>query len=212
MTQFAGGYAQAGFASGGFGSREVVAPLPEAAREELAASLAMQAQAGERRNRPRALVYASVLLFVCGGALALHGTSRASEAQQRTQRAKAQADNTLAALAQLDSLIKRRAGEGPKIEGSSQALSKIEAAGVRAGYPGFPVGAVTTTPRRDIGANQISIRYTALKHEDLSVLMTWISSALADVPGLEVASVMLRPEAEKWSMDVRFTRWEKVER
>jgi len=83
---------------------------------------------------------------------------------------------------------------------------------VRAGYPGFPVGAVTTTPRRDIGANQISIRYTALKHEDLSVLMTWISSALADVPGLEVASVMLRPEAEKWSMDVRFTRWEKVER
>jgi hypothetical protein len=194
-------------------SREAIAaPLADATREELATNLAMRAQAGERRNRPRVLVIASVLLFVVASVFALHATGKASDAQQRTQRAKAQADNTLAALAQLDSLIKRRAGEGPRIEGSSQALSKIEAAGVRAGYAGFPVGSVTTTARRDIGANQIAIRYSGLKHEDLGVLLTWMNSAVSDVPGLEVASVTLKPEAEKWSMDVRFTRWEKIDR
>lgn len=188
------------------------AGLPDATREEVAGALAQRAQAGLQRNRPRVFVLAACLVFVCGAVLCLHGMRKASDALERTQRAKTQAGNTLQALAHLDSLIKRRAGEGPRIEGNSQTLSKIEEAGIRAGMAKpFPVGQTASSPRRDINASQITVRYNAMKHEDLGVLLAWVNGALADVPGLEVVSLNVRPEAEKWSMDVRFGRWERTE-
>jgi hypothetical protein len=209
MTQFsAGSYSPGQFA--GFAHRS--APLSDAVREDAASTLAMRAQAGLSRNRPRSLVLGACLVFVCGAALCLHGMSKANAALERTSKAQTQANNTLQALAHLDSLIKRGAGEGPRIEGSSQMLSKIEAAGLRAGYPApFPVGQVSNTPKRDIGANQVSVRYSQMKHEDLSVLLGWVQTAVTEVPGLEVISITIRPEAEKWSMDVRFGRWERAE-
>lgn len=214
MTQFASTNQfspQAPFVNS-FGSPAREAPIAEATREDLAGALAMRAQAGASRNRPRSLVLGACLVFVCGAALCLHGMSKASDALGRTQRARTQADKTMQSLAHLDSLIKRGAGEGPRIEGSSQMLSKIEAAGLRAGYPApFPVGLTGNTPRRDISANQVTVRYNQMKHADLDVLLAWVNGAVADVPGLEVLSLTVKPEAEKWSMDVRFARWERAD-
>jgi len=64
--------------------------------------------------------------------------------------------------------------------------------------------------QRALGSQQLRFDYE-VRDEDLPRLLSWVQKCIADVSGLEVYSVTLRPEAHKWKLNVSFSRWERIE-
>jgi hypothetical protein len=180
--------------------------------QEAAMTLAASAARAQRRNRPAWLVLLGVIVLLSGAAFAWSGWSAHGEQRARARRAKAEADRVLAAAAKLKAMDDAEAsGDGPRVVETGNVLSRIEAAGSRVGLS-KPVGVGTrnVTARRELKLNQVRISYN-VKDESLGALLAWAEEAVRDVPGLEVYSLNVRPEASEWSVNIVFSRWERME-
>ena len=88
--------------------------------------------------------------------------------------------------------------------------SKIKNAATAAGIKN-PQEPTRQDPGKDLGGvRRIKVSYE-IRDESMPNLMKWIQIAVHDIPGLEVYSVTLKPEASQWLMKVTFCRWERVE-
>jgi hypothetical protein len=185
--------------------------LPMQADE--AGELASAAARAQRRNRPMSLVVLGAIALVVGAIIALTGWSAHRDARSRVDRAKDNAEKMLELGATLKAMQDAEAAAGgPRlVESPTNVLSRIEAAGPRAGLK-KPVGVGTRSsiPDRATGWSQTRYAYN-VKDESLGSLVGWAEQVTKDLPGVEVSSVSIRPEASEWAMTVVFTRWERTE-
>jgi hypothetical protein len=68
----------------------------------------------------------------------------------------------------------------------------------------------TPVETKGAGVQRVRFEYRAVRDEKLEALLGWLGQATEDIPGLEVFSVTIKPEAAGWLMDVVFTRWERT--
>lgn len=183
------------------------------AAQDTVSMLSVAAARGERRNKPTFVVALGVIALVASVAFAGWSWFNFVAARNAAEQAKTESDVMLEQAAQLQAMIDDETnGTGPRaVESGTNTMSKIEAAGTRAGLKKpVPVTSRTVNPDRTIGWNQVRYAYN-VKDESLDALLRWAQFVQDDVPSLEVYSVTLRPEATEWSLTIVFSRWEKPE-
>jgi hypothetical protein len=202
-----------GQARGDHGSKALSRTITPSAIDDLRQDLTSAAASSQRRNTPLFLVLLSLLgLVLCAG-WAWHCRSLAKDAARDADLAKLKAKEITLAAAKLRGLMEAEAaGNGVRAsQPMSQLLSVIEAAGARAGLKKqLPVGSRVPQPRNAEGWQQVKLTY-AVRDESLAAVMKWIDLAQEEVEGLAVSAIKIRPEANEWSVNVTFSRWEKAE-
>jgi hypothetical protein len=177
--------------------------------EDLRSTLAAQASRAEQRNRPRALLLIACIVLVVGAWVAWSGYSASAQAAERAGAAQRYSDSVLKAAGKLQSL--QASGDVQASEPMSQLFSRIEALGGVSGLKSrVPIGASQTRPERALGWNQVKTTYT-IRDPELSAVLRWVDAVVAEIPGMEVHSITVRPETTDWSVTVVFSRWEKAE-
>lgn len=183
--------------------------------DEARFELALAASGRERANRPRALVVGAVLALVLALLAAVWGLSsrRAARASLRAAQAEqVQVDEMLKEWDTLERLEREggpggAAGIGKPIDG---LYSKMEQLATRAGIKDKP------QPPRPIENNRpplkiIEYNYTNVKDASLKALLEWPRLASAEIPGMEVYGLTLKPDPINWTLNVTFRRWERAQ-
>lgn len=208
-------------------------PAPAAgdadARERARLELAASAARAERKNRPTYLVFIALLLVAASGVALVWalGARASEESALRDERAQAQEyDRSSARIQQIRSTTGEKAN--PFTDNNDRIRTRIMAAAERAGLTGEPPGMtaasavaptlVSTDPRTPGSADgtvpptqRSKFRYENVRQQSLEILIQWLNFAVEDIPGLEVYSIHLKPEANGWVLtSVTFTRWERV--
>lgn len=182
--------------------------------EEARFSTAAAAARAERRNRPRHLLLLAVALLVfCTGLLAWSGIARAraasafAEARDRAQQIVTKVDELRFLQAEADS-AGAAATEGESIH---NRLSRFQELGEQARLKNPPSVPQAKTADRTSSGGYTQRRLTyVVRDESLDNLLAWMRLAIEDIHGLEIQSVRLIPEANLWSLNVVFSRAERV--
>lgn len=179
--------------------------------EDRVAYAAARAAGNERANRPVwAIACAGVVLAGALIALVVSLNARSS------------ANTTLANE-------RARAAKFVELAAAYRRLSEsADSSGVKANEPIVPsvlqnpatragmVNAASLIPRTDsesrpaTGLIRKRLTFENVRDPSLEALLNWVRFATEDVPGLEVYSVTIKPEANVWHMKVVFTRWERA--
>jgi hypothetical protein len=182
-----------------------------AAQEEARLAMAAVAARAERLNQPSILLYLAALLLLA--ALIFLGVEfRASlSASSHLSSEKSQAEETIQKAGRLKALREAAQAEPSLSQPATQVRTRIEQAGVDVGLKNR-VPLPTTRTERPPGLGSMQTRFDyEVRDEDLQRLLQWTQKAVTDVPGLEVYSISLRPEAHQWILRVSFSRWERTE-
>jgi hypothetical protein len=176
--------------------------------------LAALAARTERANQPRHLVV--MALLVLAGSLAYLGVAWSGYAGARKRLAAQQrlTGDVVESASRYRALVAAGAGaEGARgAETSDTILSTIQGVGERAGLKNR-IGVPTSSrrePRANSAATSTQMKWTyTVKDPSLSALLNFAALAVGEVPGLEVYSAKVRPEAQGWELVVVFSRWER---
>ncbi len=176
--------------------------------------LASQAAGAERSKRPRHWIVLAGLLLAGSLASGVAAFQSSRDAGLLLSRQKALAEETLQSAGRLRALQTAAASGGPSIsEPSTQVLSRIERAGIDAGLRDpvkLPKETRKDQPRPGVAA--LATRWTyEVRDPSLPIVLEWIKLCTQTVPGLEVQSVVVRPEANVWLVTVVFVKWERAE-
>ena len=190
----------------------VNAPIT-AAQEDAKLALASAAARAERQNQPKSLLYGAGLLLVAASiflAISFFG-SRAASSALKTQRG--HAESIMRQAGELRALHEAAATEGPKlVQRETQFLTRIEQAGVDVGLKAKIPVPTKRGPERQLSTGSMQTKFDyEIKDEQLPMLLAWMERAVAQVPGLEVYSVSIKPDVHVWTLRVTFSRWEKIE-
>jgi hypothetical protein len=187
--------------------------IPRPQNDETRLAMAAAAAGAERANQPRYLVLVAGVLLAA--ALLFVGLSyRASrDAAEQARDEEAAAMKIVTAAARFKALREAGTDAGPAVApGHTQVLSRIQNAGVDAGLS-KPVPLPIHRPQTPSGGS-VQHRFECTVEDDsLPALFDWMQRAIADVPGLEVYSLTLRPDQNKkvWALRVTFALWQKTE-
>jgi hypothetical protein len=182
-----------------------------AAQEETRLALAAAAARAERQNQPKFLLYGAAALLLASIIFVgiSFSASLAASSDLGTQRKLA--EGTIQRAGEFKALKRTDQAEPKFNQPAGQIRTRIEQAGVDVGLKDrVPLPQTRTDPQRTIGSQQTRFDYE-VRDEDLPRLLAWVQKSLAEVQGLEVYSVTLRPEAHKWKLNVSFSRWERIE-
>jgi hypothetical protein len=185
-----------------------VAATPEERRAELAALAART----RRANEPRSLVVlAGVGVLVSAVVLGLSVLSYVGAAlEARAERERAGAIATR--VAHLRALGERASTDAADAGESTRFRSRIDRAGVEAGLRDplrVPAEAIPDIDRTK-GTRQVQLTFD-IRDPSMEALVQFMQRAVAEVPGLEVQSIQIKPEAQVWYLQVKFARWERLE-
>lgn len=182
------------------------------AGEEARFAAAMQAASAERRNNPR------YLIVIAGVVLALSllwlfsswsAWSSAKGALVKQQRDRETITRNVADLRALKAL--QGSDSGPRLAEQEGAIrSRLRDIGRAAGLKeeNITPKSVKRDQRKDLGSVLLTASFEA-RDESMGPLLAWLDRATTEMPGLEVYKISIRPEAQKWLMQVTFSRWEK---
>ena len=177
-------------------SRAGVTTLAE--QEEARLNLASVAARAERHNQPRGLVYgASVLLLAAliFVGVAFEGSAGALK-DLKTQRDQAQ--SVIKQAGELKALHEAAANGADVFQSAPQVLSRIQQAALDVGLKGrVPIPSQSVGRATVYKSQQRRFDYPEVKDESLPALLRWMDKAVADVPGLEVYAVTLKPDAAR---------------
>jgi hypothetical protein len=175
--------------------------------------LAMAASAHERANRPRALVAGAVVALVAAALLALWGLStlRTAKASLRaTLGEQVDVEQMTGEWAHLD----QQEHDGGSIPGLGRPVdglfSKMEQLATRAGLKDKPQPPRSSEIPRG-GVKVIQYTYDNVRDASLKALLEWIRLANAEIPGMELDSLTLKPDPTNWTARVVFRRWERTQ-
>jgi hypothetical protein len=184
-------------------------PMTEEARM-LAASTAARA---ERRNSPRYLLFgAGVLLAVCLLWLSLSWSSYRA-ARSIVLRQQGEEETIANNVADLRRFKLSGSDSGPRLaeqEGAIRSRLRDIGKSVSLKEENITPKTVKRDQRKDLGSVLLTVSFEA-RDESLAPLLMWLERATAEMPGLEVLKISIKPEAQKWYMQVTFSRWEKPE-
>ncbi|MEI7658702.1 MAG: hypothetical protein WCK33_11620 [Phycisphaerae bacterium] len=173
---------------------------------------ASQAAAAERRNNPRYLIGIAGLVLAVSllwlfSSWSAWSSSRAALVKQ--QRDRETITSNVAELRALKAL--QGADSGPRLAEQEGAIrSRLRDIGRAAGLKeeNITPKSVKRDQRKDLGSVLLTASFEA-RDEAMQPLLAWLDRATAEMPGLEVYKISIRPEAQKWLMQVTFSRWEK---
>jgi hypothetical protein len=176
--------------------------------------LASRAASTERSTRPRHWILLAGLLLVVALGTLVFAVRSSVEASDRLERQQSIFTQTLESVGRMKALQAAASSGGPRLsEPSTQVLSRIERAGIDAGLAD-PVKLPRDT-RKDAarpGAVALATRWTyEVRDPNLPVILAWLEACTRTVPGLEVQSVVVRPEANVWQVTAVFVKWERAE-
>ena len=182
--------------------------------EEARLLAAAQAARSERRNSPRYLIFGAGLVLAM--ALLWLLMSYRSFAAAKASLAKQLADRETIArnVTELQQLkAASGADNGPRLAEQEGAIrTRLREIGKAAGLKeeNITPKAVRREQRKDLGSVLLTASFDA-RDESLAPLFSWLERTVAEMPGVEVYKISIRPEAQKWYMQVTFSRWEKPE-
>ncbi|MFO0830235.1 MAG: hypothetical protein U0637_00190 [Phycisphaerales bacterium] len=185
------------------------ATAPEAHLDDLRAALAAQASRAEQRNRPRAYLLVACIVLIIGAWFAWDGFRRSAEAASAAENAERYAQNVVKAAGHLKGLQSQ--GDIQVHAPMTSLYSRIESMGTPAGLKkSVPIPSSQTRPERGLGWNLVKTTYV-IRDLQLSAILKWIDLVVADIPGMEVHTISVRPQPTEWEVTVVFSRWEKAE-
>ncbi len=181
--------------------------------EEARFELTMAATARERANRPVSMLVLAGAVLAAAAVFAAYAV--ASRASSRAQLRRGLSDQVE---------VEARVGEWKKLAEAETAnaqggaagkpgdfrVSKMEELATRAGMKARPNAPSTRDDKSRAGIVVFTHVYTEVRDPSLSSLVEWVRSACAEIGGLEVMSLTVRPEPAGWKMDVTFRRWERA--
>jgi hypothetical protein len=180
----------------------------EDARVEQAAAAARTA----RQNQPKGLLAMASLLLLAALIYVAMSVVAQQAASDRLKGARSEAEEAVQLAGKLKAL-KVAASANPTTTATVSSLrTRIEQAGLEAGLSkNVPLPQERKdTVQVSLGSRKTHFEYT-VADPSLPALLTWMQKAVAAVPGLEITSVSVVPEANNWRLRVIFSRWEKVE-
>jgi hypothetical protein len=183
-----------------------------AAQEESRLALASAAARAERQNQPKGLLYGAGLLLLVALIFVGLALRTSLEAGDDLATQKGQADQVIKQAGKFKALSDA-AKAGPELNNQSltQLRTRIEQAGLDVGLKAkIPLPQTHDERPPGLGSKQTRYDYE-VRDEDLPKLLQWVQKSVADVPGLEVYSISLRPDAHQWIMRVSYSRWERIE-
>ncbi len=176
--------------------------------------LASKAASSERSKRPRHWILLAGLLLAGSLASVVFSWQSSRAAGLALSRQQTIAEDTLESAGRLRALQTAAASGGPSIsEPTTQVLSRIERAGIDTGLRD-PVKLPKETRKDQArpGVAALATRWTyEVRDPSLPTVLEWIKASTQTVPGLEVQSVVVRPEASVWLVTVVFVKWERAE-
>lgn len=182
-----------------------------AAQEETRLALAGAAARAERQNQPTFLLYGAGALLLASLIFVAVSFSSSLAASSDLATQKKQAEGTIQLAGKYQALQAAAKSQPWLNQPATQIRTRIEQAGADVGLKDHvPLPTTRTDPQRTIGSQQTRFDYE-VRDESLPNLLSWLQKCLADVPGMEVYSITLRPEAHKWKLNVSFSRWERIE-
>lgn len=172
-------------------------------------AIASSASATERLNRPRHLVFLSVVLLVGAFVYLASALSDRASAVRTMKRQQRDADQIIATAEELAMFDERAASDPTSAFGAPipMMLSRLEDYAKEAGLtqalshrrgPGETKG----------GATMYRYPYE-IRDPNLENVMLWLQKCVEGIPGVEVQSLRIRPEAQSWYVSVTLTRWER---
>jgi hypothetical protein len=171
--------------------------------------LALAGEASARRNRPSHLVVGAGLFFIAACAAMGFTSCQAGQAESDLIRRTAQRDNIAALLVDLEAL--RRSEDRTDSAATEPYIglrSKMEEVARQVGIEG-----ALALPRERRSPEAAGVRMTydySIRGASLTPLLGFLRESTAQVPGLRIAGVTVRPRNDQWEMDVSFERWERT--
>jgi hypothetical protein len=174
-------------------------------------SLALAAEARERRNRPRAAVVLCGVLLA--GAAVYQGVGAASYGASRRaqERDVARAGELAGEVARLRHLREQAAVGAQPAGGGITRVSEITALATRAGMRAPPNPPSERVTRQGPGGQLKTITYARVADPSLAALLKWVDTAAAQIDGLRIDTITIAPDERnrQWMLDVWFERWER---
>lgn len=176
--------------------------------------LARVATIAERRNRPMFLLFLAGLVLVVTAVGALLGYGSKARAERELARQVTLSERITSDVRELERLRGQAEAEGLG-DGSDVAggvgegggvLGRLQAAAKRAGVSG-QLRIPRETSRQEGDATFVEYTYQAVQDE-IGPLLKWLDLARREIQGLEVRMIELKPRGDKWTLTVRFSRWE----
>jgi hypothetical protein len=182
------------------------ARLPADERYEIA----LATDAAARRNRPSHLVAVAGLVFIASCAALGFTSCRATQASQDLRRRADQRDSIAELLVDLEALSQSEdRADAAATEPYIGLRSKMEEIARQVGIEGALALPRERRSPDAAGAARVTYDYS-LKGPTLGPLLAFVREAKAQVPGMRVAGVTLRPRNEQWEMEAKFERWERT--
>ncbi len=180
------------------------------AAAELRQDLAVHAARTRRDNTPIHLVWIAGLLFTGALLFLIWGVVSRLRADAEVKKQEAAAMELVNLAGELRSLdeASAKAGRSP-LEPIANIQSRIANLATSAGMRSIPSTPTKRTETPSKGIARTTYEFDT-KDESLEAILKWAQRACEDVPGLEVYSVTVKPEATNWSVKIKFSRWEKV--
>lgn len=177
--------------------------------EEAKFELSMAAASRERANRPVGLVAGAAVVLVAGGVFAAYAMASRAAARGRLERAVVDQAMAEARVEEWRRLAES-AGAMPTGGTGEFRVSRMEELAVRAGMKSRPNAPVTRDDKSRPGVVVYSHIYVDVRDPSLAAMIEWMRMACAEIAGLEVEALTVRPEPAGWKMDVTFRRWERT--
>lgn len=180
--------------------------------EEARFEMTLAAASRERSNRPLGLVVVACVFLA--GTLIFAGSSIASRASARSRlRAELLSQAGAEAKVQEWKRLAQAAADSPQGaigKPGEFKVSRMEELATRAGLKSRPNAPVSRDDKSRQGIVVFTHVYTEVRDPSLANMVDWVRSACAEIAGLEVESLTVRPEPAGWKMDVTFRRWERA--
>ncbi len=183
--------------------------------DEARFELALAASSHERGNRPRLLVASSIAAVVIAALVAIWGWSSlsASRAALRTTLGEQVEVEQMGQdwekldLQERDSGPSGAQGPGKHID---DLYSRMEQLATRAGLKDKPQPPRPNESTRG-GVKIVEYYYQNIRDPSLKAILEWTRLAGAEIPGMEVYGLTLKPDPNNWNLTVTFRRWERAQ-
>ena len=181
--------------------------------DQARADVAVAASRNQRRNRPTHLVVLAIALAAVSLIALLFMLQRRNDAKTAMSKERGVGDKATELVAQLRELKAAEDSTSVRYGGAESELtpSKFKNAANAVGLKHAPALPLRQAVDKEIsGVHRLRWTYE-VKDESMPNLMKWVQQVVRDIPGLEVYSISLKPEATQWSLKVTFSHWERAE-
>ncbi len=174
--------------------------------------LSLGAASRARRNRPVGTVVIAGALLAVSVVFALYSVGARAKSRGGLVRAQQDQAKTDVLIDQWKRLMQAEAA-GPK-GGAGQPgvfkVSKMEDLATKAGMKSKPNTPRSLEDKTRPGIVTTRYIYSDVRDPELKSLLEWVRSGCAEIPGLELESLTLKPEPTGWKLDATFRIWERA--